>query len=124
MPRGLKRNPDSCGGDFKSSDCVKCTKSEVSYDSLPFQQVAIEKSYTVYLGPKAALNDEAPLQFDISGSGEDYWDPSEMFLKLKGKIVKADAARTPVNHGGDNPVTLSLVNHQICMDINVICQIC
>ena len=110
MPRGLKRNPDSCGGDFKSSDCVKCTKSEVSYDSLPFQQVAIEKSYTVYLGPKAALNDEAPLQFDISGSGEDYWDPSEMFLKLKGKIVKADAAKSAVNHGGPTPSTVGVVN--------------
>ena len=67
----------------RQGDCVECSKSEITYDSLPFKQVAILDDYTVHHGPKSALNDDAPLTFEIAGSGEDYMDLSDLTLKLK-----------------------------------------
>ena len=100
-------------GWITSSDCIPCSKSELVYDSLPPVQVAIDDSYTVYTGPKAAVGDGTPLTFEINNSGSDFLDLSEMILKLRVKICKADG--TDVAHtladgtAGDNP-TVAPVN--------------
>lgn len=77
-------------GWIQSSDCAPCTKSELIYDVLPPVQVAIDDSYTIYTGPKAAVGDGTPLTFEITGSGEDFLDLSQMILRLRVKITKAD----------------------------------
>lgn len=86
----------------------QCSKSEIMYDVLPREQVVIVGDYTAYYGPISALNDGTPLQFDIKGAGTDYLDPSDIYLKLKVKITKADGkniestnAVAPINDIGN-----------------------
>ena len=67
-----------------------CSKSEINYDTLPREQIVIVGDYTAYHGPTSALNDNTPIQFDIKGSGADYLDPSDIYLKLKVKLTKSD----------------------------------
>ena len=67
---------------------ARCTKTEVAYDAVPLRQVVVVDSYTSYHGPLAALSDNAPMQFVVQGSGADYYDPSDMRLKLKVKLIK------------------------------------
>ena len=85
----------------------RCSKSEISYDTLPHEQVVILHDYTSYYGPTAALNDNTPLQFDVTNAGSDFIDPSDMYLKMKVKITKANGDNlastdkvAPVNHIG------------------------
>ena len=89
----------------ESGEEIMCTKSELCYDVRPFKQVTIDKHYNIHIGPKAALSDESPLVFEISGSGEDYWDVGDMYLQLRGKITNAnggnlvqDADVGPINN--------------------------
>jgi len=89
----------------ESEEEIMCTKSELCYDARPFKQVTIDKHYNIHIGPKAALSDESPLVFEISGSGEDYWDVGDMYLQLRGKITNAngdnlaqDADVGPINN--------------------------
>ena len=84
-------------------NCLPCTKSEVSYEQAKPMQVVIVDDYKVYCGPRAALNDDAPLTFEIEGSGDDYIDLSDTFLKLKVKITAEDGS--PVTHLSDDGET-------------------
>ena len=85
MPQAKKRA-------LEEPEEVICTKSELCYDVRPFKQITIDKHYNIHIGPKAALSDESPLVFEISGSGEDYWDVGDMYLQVRGKITNADGS--------------------------------
>ena len=91
----------------------RCSKSEISYDTLPHEQVVILNDYTSYYGPTAALNDNTPLQFDVTNAGSDFIDPSDMYLKMKVKITKANVL--DINTAADDLGT----NGYGCVDFHV-----
>ena len=72
--------------------CTPCTKSELDLQSMPGVQVAIAEEYTVSTGPKASLDSNGPLEFEVEASGEDYTDLSESYLKLGIMIRKPDGS--------------------------------
>ncbi|XP_073498446.1 uncharacterized protein F54H12.2-like [Phyllobates terribilis] len=69
---------------------VECAKSELDIFYIPPTQTSIEKSLFVELQPIAALSDNAPLEFFISGSGDYYFDLNNTLLYINCCIVKQD----------------------------------
>ena len=71
------------------SSCA-CGKSELELFSVPPTQTAIESSQWVEYRPITSLSDSSPIEFVITGSGEEYLDLSETYLQVTAKIVKTD----------------------------------
>lgn len=74
----------------------ECTKSELDFVSLPPTQTTIEYGHWVEHHPMTSISDQGPLEFHISGSGEDYLDLGNTHLYVRAKITKSDG--TPVVH--------------------------
>ena len=67
-----------------------CVKSELDLFSLPLTQESIQSGYWVEFKPVASLTDTAPIEFNVSGSGDDYIDLANTFLHVQAKIVRAN----------------------------------
>lgn len=75
---------------FLLKDSPECAKSELELFSLPPTQTVIERGQWVEFHPLANVFDGGPVEFNISGSGEEYLDLSQTQLYVKAKIVKED----------------------------------
>jgi hypothetical protein len=82
----------------------ECIKSELDLFGVPPTQTSVESGVFVEHNTTSAIADNAPLEFCISGSGDDYIDVSQILLHVTAKIVRddgtniaADAAVAPVN---------------------------
>ena len=62
------------------SSC-SCGKSELELFSVPLTQTAIESFQWVEYRPITSLSDSSPIEFVITGSGEEYVDLSESYLQ-------------------------------------------
>ena len=71
-------------------DSVACAKAELDLFLIPPTQTAIEKGYFIEFHPLSNIQDGQPLEFSISGNGEDYMDLSSSYLHVKVKIIKSD----------------------------------
>ncbi|GIY50388.1 hypothetical protein CDAR_303201 [Caerostris darwini] len=67
----------------------ECVKSELELFHLPATQTAIEDGHWVEFHPLSKVFDGGPVEFHISGSGEEYVDLSQTQLYVKAKIVKS-----------------------------------
>ena len=67
--------------------CTPCGKSELELGLVPPTQVTVQDDYVVSIGPRSSLDENGPLEFEITASGEDYLDLSRCYLKLKFKIL-------------------------------------
>ncbi|GBM85734.1 hypothetical protein AVEN_163060-1 [Araneus ventricosus] len=70
----------------------ECVKSELELFHLPPTQTAIENGEWVEFHPMSNVFDGGPVEFHISGSGEEYLDLSQTQLHVKAKILKADGS--------------------------------
>ena len=75
---------------FLLKDSPECAKSELELFSLPPTQTVIERGQWVEFHPLANVSDGGPVEFNISGSGEEYLDLSQTQLYVKVKIVGKD----------------------------------
>ncbi|XP_073510792.1 uncharacterized protein F54H12.2-like [Phyllobates terribilis] len=69
---------------------LECAKSELDIFTVPPTQTSVEKSFFVEVQPIAALADNAPLEFFVSGSGEYYYDLNNTLLNVQCRILKQD----------------------------------
>lgn len=109
-------------------DSAACAKSELDLFIIPPTQTAIEKGYFVEYHPLANIRDGGPVEFNISGNGEDYIDLSASHLhvkvkitKLDGSILAADEPVAPVNlflHALFSQVDISLNERAISSSSN------
>ena len=67
-----------------------CTKSELDLFSVPPTQTSIDSGYWTDTHPTASVTEDGPIEFDIPGEGEQYYDLSNLQLYVKAKIVKND----------------------------------
>ena len=65
-----------------------CGKSELELFAVPPTQTAINSSQWMEYRPITSLTDTGPIEFVITGSGEEYVDLSETYLQVTAKIVK------------------------------------
>jgi len=89
---------------FAHDMSCECTKSELDLFSVPPTQTSMEQGNWVEYHPLTTVTDGSPIEFDITGSGEDYIDFANTALYVKAKVTKIngqdlddDAAVGPVN---------------------------
>ena len=90
---------------FVHPSSCECTKAELDLFSIPPTQTAIERSYFVEHRPLTTVDDGGPIEFIITGSGDEYTDLSETYLQITAKIVKPDGSKlqqssTSTTNGG------------------------
>ncbi|HSN23963.1 MAG TPA: hypothetical protein VLS45_07320, partial [Methylomicrobium sp.] len=90
---------------FIHENSCECAKSELDLFAVPPTQTSIESGMYVEYHPISSLAYGAPIEFDVSSSGDDYMDLTNSLLHVRAKITKADgsnldAAETvgPVNN--------------------------
>ena len=71
-------------------DSPPCVKSELDLFTVPPTQTVIEKGQFVEFFPLSTVRDGGPIEFSISGSGEEYVDLSASYLHVKVKVLKSD----------------------------------
>lgn len=76
-------------------DSPACVKSELDLFVVPPTQTAIENGLWVQYHPLSNIQDGGPLEFNISGSGEEYLDLNSSYLHVTAKILKADGSKLP-----------------------------
>ncbi|GFW83887.1 uncharacterized protein F54H12.2 [Trichonephila clavipes] len=74
----------------KADDMLECAKSELNLFSLPPTQTVIERGHWVQFHAIANVSDGGPIEFVISGSGEEYLDLSQTQLYVRAKILRSD----------------------------------
>ena len=89
---------------FIHEQSCECTKSELDLFSIPPTQTSMEQGSWVEYHPLTTVTDGSPIEFDISGTGEDYIDFSNTMLYVRAKVTQNngddladDAAVGPVN---------------------------
>ena len=78
-------NPSSC----------ECTKSELDLFTVPPTQTSIQEASWVEYQPVSSIQNRAPIEFDVTGTGEDYIDCSNILLYVRGKITQANNENLP-----------------------------
>ena len=75
---------------FIHEGSCECTKSELDLFSVPPTQTSIDSGTFVEYRPISSISDGAPIEFDVSSSGEDYIDFSNSYIHIKAKILNLD----------------------------------
>ncbi|XP_035205264.1 uncharacterized protein LOC118180252 [Stegodyphus dumicola] len=101
---------------FIMKDSPECVKSELELFHLPGTQTAIQSGQWVQFHPLSNVFDGGPVEFHISGSGEDYIDLSQTQLYVRAKIIKTDGS--PLDKDASiGPVNLFL--HSLFSQVDV-----
>ncbi|KAF8794330.1 Retrovirus-related Pol polyprotein type-2 like protein [Argiope bruennichi] len=77
---------------FLLKDSPECAKSKLNLFTLPPTQTVIEKGHWVKFHPISNASDGGPIEFLISGSGEEYLDLSQILLQVKAVLYYTDTA--------------------------------
>ena len=86
---------------FVHESSCECNKSELDLFQVPSTQTAIEDSQYIEHRPITSMSDGAPIEFVITGSGEEYVDLSQTYLQITAKITKPDG--TDLVNGAGQP---------------------
>ena len=101
---------------FIHEGSCECAKSELDLFSVPPTQTSIEHASIVEYHPVSSLSDGAPIEFDVSSSGEDYIDFTNSQLYVRMKITKADGSPIGVD-GKVGPINNTL--HSLFSQVDV-----
>jgi hypothetical protein len=75
---------------FVHECCQEGAVSELDLFSLPLVQCQLESGSFVEYNPISSLTDSTPIEFHVSGSGQDYIDLSNTQIYIKAQIVQPD----------------------------------
>src|SRR5438132_825708 len=101
---------------FVHPQSCECLKSELDIFSVPPTQTSIESGGYVEYNPISSINDVSPIEFVISGSGQDYIDLTNAQLYVKFDVRQAD--NTPIVAASQvGPVNLLL--HSLFSEVDV-----
>jgi len=101
---------------FAHDMSCECAKSELDLFSVPPTQTSMEQGSWVEYHPLTTVSDGSPIEFDVSGTGDDYVDFANTMLYVKAKVTQANgnnlAADTEVG-----PVNLFL--HSLFAQVDI-----
>ena len=101
---------------FVHHESQECTKSELDLFTIPATQTSITKGQWIEYHPLSNITDNGPIEFNVSGTGEEYLDLARTQLFVKAKITKANGtALDPNTEVG--PVNLFL--HSLFSQVDV-----
>jgi len=75
---------------FAHDMSCECTKSELDLFSVPPTQTSMEHGSWVEYHPLTTVTDGSPIEFDVSGSGDDYLDFANTMLHVKPKVTNGN----------------------------------
>ena len=75
---------------FVHHESRECTKSELDLFTIPATQTSIHKGQWIEYHPLSNITDTGPIEFNVSGTGEEYLDLARTQLYVKAKITKAN----------------------------------
>jgi len=101
---------------FVHPGSCECTKSELDLFSLPQTQTSVEAGSWVEFHPLSTLTHGAPIEFNISGSGQDYIDLANTQLYVKAQIVKDTGAALA---NGDHVGPINLFLHSLFSEVDI-----
>jgi len=101
---------------FVNELSCECTKSELDLFALPPTQTSIQQANGVEYQPRTSILGNAPLEFDVTGTGKDYLDITNVILHVRASVttnagadIAADSTAAPVN----------LLLHSMITQVNV-----
>ncbi|GFX27769.1 uncharacterized protein F54H12.2 [Trichonephila clavipes] len=103
-------------GQYKIKHSPECVKSELELFNLPGTQAVIQDGQWKQFHSLSNVFDNTPVEFNISGSAEDYIDLSQTQLYVKAKIVKVD--NTPITKD-DTIGHVNLFLHSLFSQVDV-----
>jgi hypothetical protein len=68
---------------FIHEGSCECSKSELDLFAVPATQTSVESGLYVEYHPISSINGGAPIEFDVSASGDDYLDLANSFLYVR-----------------------------------------
>ena len=74
---------------FVHHESRECTKSELDLFTIPATQTSIHKGQWIEYHPLSNITDTGPIEFNVSGTGEEYLDLERIQLYVKAKDTKA-----------------------------------
>ena len=92
---------------FIHKESPESTTSALDLFLLPPTQSSVLKSKVIDVHPLTSLSDGGPIEFKISGNGEEFIDLSQSSIYLKIKVSKADGSNL------DNASKVGLVNYPV-----------
>ena len=100
---------------FVHRESQECTKSELDLFTIPATQTSITKGQWIEYRPLSNITDTGPIEFNVSGTGEEYLDLAKKQLFVKAKITKANGTTLDAETKG-GPVNLFLHSlfSQVC----------
>ena len=102
---------------FIHEGSCECAKSELDLFSVPPTQTSIENGVLVEYHPISSLADGAPIEFEVSSSGDDYIDFANSYLYVRAKITRANGNNL---EDGDKVGPINNFLHSLFMQIDVI----
>src|SRR6218665_4048887 len=101
---------------FIHPQSCECTKSELDLFAAPLTQTSIESGNYVEYNLIATISQETPIEFSITGAGQDYLDLASTQLYVKAQIIKAN--NDPIdNNNNVGPTNLFL--HSLFSEVNI-----
>ena len=101
---------------FVHEDSCECLMSELDLFSVPPTQTSVENGTWVEYHPLTTVGDGSPIEYDISGTGEDYIDLVNKMLYVQAKITKQDGTNLDAN----DPVgPVNLLLHSLFSQIDI-----
>jgi hypothetical protein len=92
---------------FVHPQSCECVKSELDIFAIPPTQTSIESGSWVEFNPVATIADGTPIEFMVTGSGQDYIDLANTQVYVKAQLVQGNNA--PIDHNHHvGPVNLFL----------------
>ena len=77
---------------FAHDMSCECTKSELDLFSVPPTQTSMEQGSWVEYHPLTTVSDGSPIEFDVSGTGDEYVDFANTMLYVKAKVTQPNNA--------------------------------
>jgi len=101
---------------FVHPNSCECLKSELDLFSVPATQTSIESACVVEYNPISSISAGTPIEFVVSGSGQDYIDLSNSQIYVRAEITRGNGtAIDNTQHVG--PVNLFL--HSLFSEIDI-----
>jgi len=99
-------NPASC----------ECAKSELDLFTLQPTQTSIEDTTVVEYHPISSIQNKGPIEFDVTGTGDQYIDVSNIQLYIRAKITKGDGTNLDPN---STAAPVNLLLHSMFSQIDI-----
>jgi hypothetical protein len=82
---------------LNGKDFTEGSPRELEIFALPPVQTAVEKLYYIDCRPVSQITGDGPLEFNVSGQGQEYLDLRKCKLYVRAKVVKADGTNLAHN---------------------------